>query len=90
MKILTPQASLDVLTATLDQLTVKFLHLSIFDSTQMREVIINRDSHSDMSVLEISSEVQDEGLVHFPLRLKNLASIYQDMISYIVTEPSKL
>jgi hypothetical protein len=84
MEILTPQVSLDVSTAMLDQLAEKFSHLLIFDSTWTREVIFNLDSHSNTSGLEILSEVQDEDLVHFPLRLKNSASNYQDTISNIM------
>jgi hypothetical protein len=72
MKISTPQVSLDVSMTTLDQLT------------QTREVIINQDSYSDTSGLEIPFEVQGGDLDHFPLKLKNSTSIYQDTISYIM------
>ena len=37
-----------------------------------------------MSELEIPSEIQDEDPVRFTLGLKNSASIYQDMINYLV------
>jgi hypothetical protein len=90
MEISTPQVPLDVSTTMLDQLAEKFSHLSIFDSTWTREVIINQDSHSDMFGLEIPSKVQDEDLVHFPLRLKNSASIYQDTISYIMQSEQEI
>ena len=82
-----PQALPDVSTTTLDQLAEKFSHLSISDSTRTQEVTINHDSRSDtspLSGLEIPSEVQLEDPVHFPLRLKNSTSIYQDTISYLV------
>jgi hypothetical protein len=39
---------------------------------------------SPLSGLEIPSEVQDEDPIHFPLRLKNSTSIYQDTISYLM------
>jgi hypothetical protein len=84
MEISTPQVSPDISTATLDQLAKKLSHLLISNSTWTREVIINHDSYSDMSGLEILSKVQDKDLVHFPLGLKNSTSIYQDMISYIM------
>jgi hypothetical protein len=84
MKISTPQVSPDVSMTTLDQLAEKFSHLSIFDSTQTREVIINQDSYSNTSGLEIPFEVQGGDLDHFPLKLKNSTSIYQDTISYIM------
>ena len=87
MEILAPKASPDVLMATLDQLTEKFSHLSIFDSTRTQEVTINHDSRSDTSLLsrlEILSEVQLKDLVRFPVGLKNSASIYQDTISHLV------
>ena len=74
-----PQASPDVLMTTLDQLAKKFLHLSVSDPTRIQEVTINHESH-----LEISSKVQYEDLVRFPLGLKNSASIYQDTISYLM------
>ena len=87
MEILVPQASLDVSMITLDQLAEKFSHLSISDSTRTQEVTINHDSRSvksPLSGLEIPSEVQREDPIHFPLGLKNLASIYQDTISYLL------
>jgi len=87
MEIPTPQASPDVLTTTLDQLAEKFSHLSISDQNRTQKVTINQDSHSDMlplSRLETPSKVQHEDLVCFPLELKSLASIYQDMIRYLV------
>ena len=71
----------------LDQLAEKFLHLSISDSTRTQEVTINHESCSDTSPLpglEIPSEVQHEDPVCFPLGLKNLASIYQDVINYLM------
>ena len=85
MEILVPQASPNVSKATLDQLTVKFLLLSIFDSTRTQEVTINHDSPLDtspLSRLEIPSEVQHEDLVRFPLGLKALSfnlSIYDQL-----------
>ena len=93
MEILAPKASPDVLMATLDQLTEKFSHLSIFDSTRTQEVTINHDSHSNTSPLSrlgILSEVQHEDVVCFPLRLKNSASIYQDTISYLVLSEQEI
>jgi hypothetical protein len=90
MKISTPQVSPDVSMTTLDQLAEKFSHLSISDSTQTREVIINQDSYSDMSGLEIPFEVQGGDLDHFPLELKNSTSIYQDMISYIMQSKQEI
>jgi hypothetical protein len=77
-----PQASPNILTITLDQLVEKLSHLLISDLTQTREVIINQDSYSDTFGVEIPSKIQDKDLVHFPLGLKNLASIYQDVIGY--------
>jgi hypothetical protein len=90
MEISTPQVSPNISTATLDQLAEKFLNLSISDSTWTRVVIINQDSYSDTSMLEILSKVQDEDLVHFPLGLKNSASIYQDTISYIMQSEQEI
>ena len=93
MEIPSPQASLDVSTITLDQLAEKFLHLSISDSTQTQEVTINHDSRSNTSLLsrlEIPSKVQLKDPVHFPLGLKNLASIYQDMISHLVQSEQEI
>jgi hypothetical protein len=43
-----------------------------------------------LSGLEIPSEVQDEDPVRFPLGLKNLASIYQDTISYLVQSKQEI
>ena len=43
-----------------------------------------------LSGLEIPSEVQHEEPVHFPLGLKNSASIYQDMISYLVQSKEEI
>ena len=43
-----------------------------------------------MSELEILSKVQHEDPVHFPLRLKNLASIYQDTISYLMQSEQEI
>ena len=93
MEISVPQASPDVLTTKLDQLAEKFPYLSISDPTRTQEVTINQDSHSDMSPLsglEIPSEVQDEDPIHFPLRLKNSASIYQDTISYLMQSKQEI
>ena len=88
-----PQASPDVSTITLDQLAEKFSHLSISDSTRTQEVTINHDSYSNTSPLfglEIPSEVQQEGIVRFPLGLKNSTSIYQDRISYLVQSKQEI
>ena len=93
MEIPAPQASPDVSTIILDQLAEKFSHLSISDLTRTQEVTINQDSHLDMSPLsglEIPYEVQDEDLVCFPLRLKSLASIYQDTISYLMQSEQEI
>ena len=93
MEIPTPQASPDVSMITLDQLTEKFSHLSISDSTQTQEVTINHDSYSDTSLLfglEIPYEVQLEDPVHFPLGLKNSASIYQDTISHLMQSEQEI
>ena len=40
--------------------------------------------------LEIPSEVQLKDTVHFLLGLKNLASIYQDTISYLVQSKQEI
>ena len=93
MEISASQASLDVSTTTLDQLAEKFSHLSISDSTQTQEVTINHDSRSDTSLLselEIPSEVQLKDPIRFSLGLKNLASIYQDMISHLVQSEQEI
>jgi hypothetical protein len=84
MEISAPQASPDVSMTTLDQLAEEFSHLLISNPTRTREVITQQDSHSDMSGLEVPSEVQAGDLLRFPLGLNNSASIFQDMISHIV------
>ena len=93
MEILAPQALPDVSTTMLDQLGEKFSHLSISDSTRTQEVTINHDSRLDtspLSGLEIPSEVQHKDPVHFPLGLKNSASIYQDTISYLMQSDQEI
>jgi hypothetical protein len=87
MEIPTLQAPPTIPTTALDQLAEKFSHLSISDLTRTREASKNQDSHSDMSELsglEILSEVQAEEPSYFPLGLNNTASIYQDTISYLM------
>jgi hypothetical protein len=90
MEISAPQASPDVSTTTLDQLVEEFSHLSISGPTRTREVITKQDSHSDTFELEIPSKVQARDLVHFPLGLNNLASIYRDMIDYIMQSEQEI
>ena len=87
MEILVHQVSPAALIATLDLLAEKFSHLSISDPSRAREAMESKDSHSDtsnLSGLEIQSEVQLEDPSHFPLGLKNSTSIYQDTISYFM------
>jgi hypothetical protein len=72
---------------TLDQLVEKFSYLSISDLTWTREAGMNQDSHldmSDLSRLETPSKVHVEEPSHFPLGLKNSASIYQDTINILM------
>ena len=79
MEIPAPQALQDVSTTMLDQLAKKFSHLSLSDPTRTWEASKNQDSHSDtskLSELEIPSEVQAEEPSHFPLGVRNTASIY--------------
>jgi hypothetical protein len=93
MKIPTLQAPPAVSTITLDQLAEKFSHLFIFYPIRTWEASNNQDSHSDMSKLselEIPSEVQAEKPSHFPLGLKNTASIYQDTISYLMQSEQEI
>jgi hypothetical protein len=87
MEIPMLQAPPAISTTALDQLAKKFSHLSIFDLTQTREASMNQDSHldtSDLSGLETPSEVHVEEPSRLPLGLKNLASIYQDTICYLM------
>ena len=93
IEISAPEVSPDVLMTTLDQLAEKFSHLSISDPAQTQEVNINHDSRSDMSPLsrlEIPSKILLKDPVHFPLGLKNSASIYQDMISYLMQSEQEI
>ena len=74
MKIPAHQASLAVSIAMMDLLAKKFSRLSISDPTRTQKAVDNEDSHldtSDLSWLEIPSEVQVEDPRHFSLELKN-------------------
>ena len=82
MEIPAQQAS-PAASATLDLLAQKFSHLLISDLTRTREATENQDSHldtSNLSELENPSDACIEDPSHFPLGLRNSASVFQESI----------
>lgn len=93
MEILMPQACLVISTTTLDHLVKKFSSLLICDLTRTQKIPKVHDSQLDMTGLsnsESKSGASIEDPSHFSLRLKNLASAYQESIQHLMQSAQEI